>query len=109
MRSQKEYNQNKNKHDNFIICASTKSTIYLNSYKTAENYGEYKLELSKNIHKIFKKYLLVNMGDDMFLNSYYGVPISKNNLSKLLISIFDKYLGKKISTTCLRKNYLTNK
>jgi hypothetical protein len=109
MRSQKEYNQNKNKHDNFIVCASTKSTIYLNSYKTAENYGEYKLELSKNIHNIFKKYLLVNMGDTMFLNSYYGVPISKNNLSKLLIGIFDKYLGKKISTTCLRKNYLTNK
>lgn len=109
MRSQKEYNQNKNKHDNFIVCTSTKSTIYLNSYKTSENYGEYKLVLSKNIHKIFKKYLIVNMGDDMFLNSYYGVPISKNCLSKLLISIFDKYLGKKISTTALRKNYLTNK
>ena len=107
----REYNRlmKENPNDNYIVCGPRNTTLHLNSYKTNTHYGGYTLDVSNNIHKIFKRFNKVNKGDTYLLNSFYGKPITKNNLSKMILSIFDRYLGLKVSTTMLRKNYLTNK
>ena len=38
-----------------------------------------------------------------------GKPITRIELSKLLKKTSEKYMGKSVSTTLLRKSYLTNK
>jgi site-specific recombinase XerC len=47
--------------------------------------------------------------NEFLFTSSTGKPISRNALTQLLSKTFEKYLGKKISTTLLRKIYMSSK
>lgn len=77
----------------------------LNEYKTSKKYGEKKIRIDKDIEKILRMYIKATgkgFGDVLFVSST-GNPLSRNQLSQLLIKTTKKYLNKSISTTILRK------
>lgn len=77
----------------------------LNEYKTSKKYGEKKIRIDKDIEKILRMYIKATgkgFGDVLFVSST-GNPLSRNQLSQLLIRTTKKYLNKSISTTILRK------
>lgn len=77
----------------------------LNEYKTSKKYGEKKIRIDKDIEKVLRMYIKATgkgFGDVLFVSST-GNPLSRNQLSQLLIRTTKKYLNKSISTTILRK------
>jgi hypothetical protein len=80
----------------------------LNNYKTA---GTYKTQIIKinpellNIIKIYSKFIPDKL-NNFFLQKFNGIPFTESNqLTKKLNEIF----GKRVSSTLLRKIYLTDK
>ena len=81
----------------------------LNKYKTAKKYEELNLPIEdKSLKKIIRFYLKHNGMGVMFKTST-GKSITRTELSKLLIKFSKKYMNKSISTTLLRKIYLSSK
>ena len=79
----------------------------LNNYKTKGTYGEKKLDIEdKELKKILFYYLKRN-GEGRLFKSQAGTPLTSNALSQLLLKTSNKYIGKSISTTLLRKLYLS--
>lgn len=86
-------------------------TLVLQNYKTAKTYGTKVitipttlLNVIKRFEKFKKKYIVTH--DFMLLNTTDLKPMSRNSLTKTLNKIF---YPKKISSTILRKVYLSNK
>ena len=93
---------------NYLVYGKGSMFISLNDYKTSRTYGSLKIPISQNLRRIIRfhlhfcdtSYLLVR-GD--------GAAMSKNLLSQVILKEFKKRTGKNISTTMLRKIYLTEK
>jgi hypothetical protein len=83
----------------------------LNNYKTAGTYKTQKIDINPELFEIIKKYVNFrpdksNTSNTSFLVKYDGTPFTESNqMSKRLNDIF----GKKISSSMLRKMYLTDK
>jgi hypothetical protein len=83
----------------------------LNNYKTAGTYKTQKIDINPELFEIIKKYVSLrpdksNTSNTSFLVKYDGTPFTESNqMSKRLNIIF----GKKISSSMLRKMYLTDK
>lgn len=76
-----------------------------NDYKTKKQYGEVKVNISKKVNEVIDEYLAFmdyNFEDDIF-------PISRNNISTLLIRQSSRLIGKRISSTLMRKIYVSDK
>jgi hypothetical protein len=76
-----------------------------NDYKTKKQYGEVKVKITKKVSDVIDEYLDVMeyaIGDDIF-------PMSRNNISTLLIRQSTRLIGKRISTTLMRKIYMSDK
>ena len=95
--------------NNYLLQDGNKLFFILNEYKTQSKYGEKKIEITKNnLPGLLRKYVLLLDSEYLFVSST-GKPISRNSLTQLLSKTFEKYLGKKISTTLLRKIYMSSK
>lgn len=96
------------KEKNYLV--STKSSMFmvLNRFKTQKKYGELVFYLQKDLEKILRQYLKIN-GMGVLFKSGTGKPLTRNALSQLLIKTSKKYMDKSISTTMLRKIYLSSK
>ncbi len=95
--------------NNYLLQDGNKFYFILNEYKTQAKYGEKKILVEKNnLPSLLRKYIPLLDSEYLFVSST-GKPISRNSLTQLLSKTFEKYLGKKISTTLLRKIYMSSK
>lgn len=106
--SKTTYNKltDKEKEDNNYLVQLKNNLQYIfNEYKTAKKYKENIIDIPKDLQKILRMYMRFNdykVGDVIF-------PISKNGLTQLLTKYSMKYMNKKISSTMIRKSYLSSK
>ena len=106
----KKLSEEDKKSDNFLVVPS-KGNIYfvLNKYKTSKKYEELDLPIEDaNLRKILRYYLKMN-GMGILFKTSTGKALTRTELSKVLLKFSEKYMGKKISTTLLRKIYLSGK
>ena len=99
------------KKDNNYLIVPSKGNLYfvLNQYKTSKKYKELDLPIEdKNLRKILRYYLKMN-GMGILFKTSTGKPLTRTELSKVLLKYSNKYMGKSISTTLLRKIYLSSK
>jgi hypothetical protein len=88
------------------------NTLYLCVYKTAKFYGTQKIPIPENLMSIIKEYeslkkeKLNYTGPFMLINTTNLTKMNGNTLTKYLNKIFKP---KKVSTTILRKVYLSEK
>ena len=109
--SKRSYNQlseDNKKAQNFMVVEKSKISLILNLYKTSAKYSENIIVVPKDLEKLLRMYIRINGMGEMFKSST-GKPLSRNAISQLLLKTSDKYMGKKISTTMLRKIYLSSK
>jgi len=99
------FNKLKEKNECYIISQGTKMTFYCNQYQTnktrpqeiKEIEGRARIELQRYIKK-----WNIKSGDIVF-------PITKNNLSQLLIKTSQKYIQKNIGANIIRKIVASHK
>lgn len=93
------------KKDNFLLMEKTSMKFIYNVYKTAKKYAENIVDIPKDLEKILRMYIRlnkINSGEVLF-------PMTKNAQSQLLLKMSQKYMGKRISSTMIRKIYLSSK
>ena len=108
--SKTEYNKLTDKQkedDNYLVVYKNKLEFVLNEYKTSRKYKEKIISIPKDLEKILRMYLRKNEGKILFTSST-GKPYTRNALSQLLLKTSQKYLGKNISTTMIRKIVLSD-
>lgn len=106
----KKLSEEDKKNNNYLVVPS-KGNLYwvMNKYKTSKKYEQLNIPIEDpNLRKILRYYLKIN-GMGVLFKTSTGKPISKGELSKILIKYSKKYLNKSISSTLLRKIYLSSK
>ena len=106
----KKLSDDEKKENNYLV-VPTKGQIYfvLNQYKTSKKYKELDLPIEDpNLRKILRFYIKMN-GMGVLFKTSTGKPLTRTELSKVLIKYSNKYMDKSISTTLLRKIYLSSK
>jgi len=96
---------------NYLVKDKNKMYIILNNYKTNKTFGQKELTVPPELKKVFNmyiKYMKKDYGDILFVSSRNN-PLNRNQISQLLIKTSQKYLGKNISTTMMRKVVLSDK
>jgi len=109
--SKRQYNKlsdSEKKEKNYLVVEKGKMTMILNKYKTSKKYEENKIDVPKDLEKLLRLYIRIN-GMGVLFTTSTGNPLSRNALSQLLIKTSKKYMDKSISTTMLRKIYLSSK
>ena len=97
------------KENNYLVIDRSNFFFVLNKYKTSKKYEELKLPIEdKKLKRILRYYLKIN-GLGILFTSSTGKALSRNALTQLLIKTSQKYMKKSISTTLLRKIYLSSK
>ena len=100
--AKREYNKlsdDDKKNDNYIINSRPNFVISLGDYKTNKLHGVKLFIINKKNEVLLKKWFKImdiKKGDVIF-------ELSRTDLSNLLINQSKKYLGKRISTTMIRK------
>jgi hypothetical protein len=93
------------KNNNYLVKKKEEMFGIYNEYKTSSKYGEKKITIPKELERILNMYIRTTgkkAGDFLFVNSM-GTPLNRNQISQLLLKTSQKYLGKNISTTLMRK------
>jgi len=106
----KKLSEDDKKESNYLVVPS-KGQLYfvLNQYKTSKKYKELDLPIEDpNLRKILRYYLKMN-GNGVLFKTSTGKPLTRTELSKVLLKYSKKYMDKSISTTLLRKIYLSSK
>ena len=85
-----------------------KNYLVVEKGKTSKKYEENKIDVPKDLEKLLRLYIRIN-GMGVLFTTSTGNPLSRNALSQLLIKTSKKYMDKSISTTMLRKIYLSSK
>ena len=85
-----------------------KGEIIMNEYKTSKKYGNYTIDLDKEINGLFKclikKKIVKN--NNYLITKKTGEPYNKQEFSNLIIKFFKVRIGKNIGVTALRRIYL---
>ena len=100
----KVYHEKEVKGENYIHLK--KKVIILNKYKTSKTYGEKEIDIPDKIIKIIKRWIDITGNEYLLINIRDRNPMTNNGLTKYLNKIFKP---KKVSTTLLRKLYLSEK
>ena len=108
-RAYNKLSEEERKDKNWLLIEKNKLSFILNDHKTNKAYGQLNLPIEdKSLKKIIRFYLKHN-GMGVLFKTSTGKPITRTELSKLLIKFSKKYMNKSISTTLLRKIYLSSK
>tara|TARA_R110002049_G_scaffold3929_7_gene28539 strand:- start:7840 stop:8796 length:957 start_codon:yes stop_codon:yes gene_type:complete len=97
------------KSKNHLVLEKNGMFFVLNKYKTAKKYEELDLPIEDKALKKIIRYYLKHNGMGVMFKTSTGKSITRTELSKLLIKYSKKYMNKSISTTLLRKIYLSSK
>lgn len=100
----KVYHSKEVKDENCINLKKQK--IILNDYKTAKTYGEKQIDIPTIVIPLIKRWIDITENIYLLINIRDKNPMKKNGLTKYLNKIFKP---KKVSTTLLRKLYLSEK
>ena len=100
----KVYYDKEVKGENYIHLK--KKLIVLNKYKTSKTYGEKQIEIPAKVVKIVRHWVDITGNEYLLINIRDRNPMTNNGLTKYLNKIFKP---KKVSTTLLRKLYLSEK
>lgn len=103
----------KKKTGNYLVVSRSSVIIYWNSYKTFKHHGPLSTVLPKDLSRILRRHVkfmktVFPDNERLFLNSRFE-PLTRQNLGKLLETLFNNYFKKKISVSTLRRIYLTSK
>ena len=97
------------KDNNYLIVSKDGLSFILDDYKTRGKFGTLEIDVEdKELEKILMEYIQVN-GLGVLFKTSTEKPLTRIELSKTLLKYSDRYMGKKISTTLLRKIYLSSK
>jgi len=97
------------KAKNYLVVEKGNMFFVLNKFKTQRKYEELKIDVPKDLEKLLRTYIKIN-GMGVLFKSSTGKPLTRNDLSQLLLKYSKKYMdGKSISTTMLRKIVLSDK
>ena len=107
-RAYNKLGEKEKKENNYLVLEKGNMFFVLNKYKTARKYEELRIDIDKDLQKLLRYYLKVN-GMGVLFKTSTGNPLTRNALTQLLIKTSKKYMGKAISTTMLRKIYLSSK
>lgn len=107
-RAYNKLDEENKKSKNYLVVEKNNMFFVLNKYKTARKYEELKINIEPDLKKLLRYYLRIN-GMGVLFKSSTGKALSRHALSKLLTKTSQKYLGKSISSTMLRKIYLSSK
>jgi len=107
-RAYNKLSESDKKEKNFLVINKNKMFFVINKFKTQSKYQELNIDIPKDLEKLLRLYIRIN-GMGVLFKSSTGKPLSRNALSQLLIKTSKKYMGKSISTTMLRKIYLSSK
>ena len=114
------YTDEKKKEKNYLVVSgrspNANFTFILNDYKTNRTYGILELPIEdKQLKAVLRRFLNINetlykpVVEAPLFKTSSGKPINRNELSKILLKYSQLYLNKKISTTLLRKIFLSSK
>tara|TARA_R110002020_G_scaffold75872_2_gene192800 strand:+ start:2153 stop:3112 length:960 start_codon:yes stop_codon:yes gene_type:complete len=107
-RAYNKLSEKEKKENNYLVLEKNNMFFVLNKYKTARKYEELKIDIPPDLKKLLRYYLKVN-GMGVLFKSSTGKPLTRNALTQLMIKVTQKYLNKSISTTMIRKIYLSSK
>lgn len=94
---------------NYLLVEKNGLSWIMNQYKTSKKYAQKILPIEdKDLKKLLRYYLRIN-GMGVLFKTSTGKQITKIELSKILLKYSQKYMGKNISSTMLRKIYLSSK
>ena len=83
-----------------------KKVIVLNNYKTSKTYGKKEIDIPSEVIKFVSRWVNITGNEYLLINIRDRNPMTNNGLTKYLNKIFKP---KKVSTTLLRKLYLSEK
>ena len=110
--NKKEYNaltDADKKDNNYLVIGKNTLFFCLNDYKTKKKYLEKCINVEDPaLKRLLRQYVRFNGYGVLFKNSL-GEPMNRNQITKALTNTFENRIGKKISTTMLRKIYLSSK
>ena len=95
--------------NNYLVINKNNLYFILNNYKTKGTYNELKIDVEDKGLKKILFYFLKRNGEGVLFKSQVGTPLTSNALTQLLTKISKRYMGKSVSTTMLRKIYLSDK
>ena len=107
-RAYNKLSETEKKEKNYLVVNKGDMFMVLNKYKTSKKYEENKIDIPKDLEKVIRMWLRVD-GMGILFKSSTGKELTRNAISQLLIKTTKKYMGKSISTTMLRKIYLSSK
>jgi hypothetical protein len=95
---------------NYLVINKTDAFLILNDYKTANTYGQKKIELGEDLTDLINNFLKFRekhgWGHEYFIINKKGEPMAANGITKSFNRLFDKY-NKRISTSMIRHIILT--
>ena len=105
--NKRDYQHERKPNTNYLVDTVNKKMTfsYYQNDKTTETRPQEHQDLPKDLEKIWKAYIRrwgIQRGDVI-------VPLTSNELSKLLIKTSEEYIGKRISTTLIRKIVVNHK
>ncbi len=93
------------KNNNYLVNQRNNMKFIYNQYKTSKKYSENIISVPTELKPVLRLYLKLmdyKLGDNIF-------PLSKNAISQLLIKTSKRILNKNISSTMIRKSYMSSK
>jgi len=91
-----------------IINNRSKKTFLFNDYKTSRHHGTVSLPVNKELNTVINKFLKLNPERKYLLQGKNGLPLSRNNLGKMITKIFAS-TGKQVSLNIIRHVYVSEK
>ncbi len=107
-RAYNKLSDSEKKENNYLVINKNAMYMVLNKYKTSSKYQELNIDIPKDLERLLRQYIRIN-GMGVLFTSSTGKPLSRNALTQLLLKTTKKFMGKSISTTMLRKIYLSSK
>lgn len=104
-REYKKLSDKQKEEHNYLVNERNNMKFIYNVYKTSKKYGENIVPVPADLKPMLRTYLKImdyNTGDNIF-------PLSRNAMSQLLSKTSKRLLNKSISSTMIRKIYLSNK
>ena len=95
--------------NNWLLVDKNKLSFVLNNYKSNKTYGQKTIPIEDKDLKRLLRYFIKVSGEGALFKSSMGKGLSRNALSQLFLKETKKRMGKSISTTLLRKIYLSDK
>lgn len=96
---------------NYLLNTTKNMKLILNNYKTEKTYGTKEIDVPESLKRILRMYIKatgVKTGQTLFLTQT-GQAMSRNTISALLLRYSVKLIGKRVSSTMIRKAVLSSK